>query len=742
MREWRKSERRWFWSAAAASLMLVSVGVGCDGEGPERTERPQVREFSLVPAADCDDVRDQVASAYTESALNWLYQEYYWFDDDLAMPEGEMDGAEPPSAGEGGGRSDSPSEYTDTNVQEAGVDEPDLVKTDGTHIYMIANNSLQVLTSWPPEETARVGQYDFPSNVYPSTLFLKDEMVAVFSSIWGGYYDDGGGRDAPGIEPGLDVDSDDGDAGVDGEDWSDEDEVRPGGGTTDFSGTRITLLDVSDRANPVVVRQLDVEGNYLSARMIGSRAYLVTTSGLREANIWSLFEGAEEIEGLPERDENTSSEELEAMRDEARPLLYAFLRGGLDELEVEEMMPRRRIVDQDNEVVLSDVLYSCTDLYIPQVKAELGLLNISQFEMDRSTSLESTGLLAAGWQIYASQQNLYIAMSSRSWWWGWWGGERQNEAHIHKFRLGGEVPEYRASGRVDGWILNQFSFSEHNGYLRVATTDNRWEHNPVTGEFEDQGGNHVIVLEEEEGLLVETGSVRDLAPTERVYSARFMGDRGYVVTFRETDPFYTLDLSDPYDPKMVGELKIEGFSSYMHPLDENHLLAIGREGDENGFMTGVHLQVFDVSDMSEPVRTQHYVISTGGWSSDSEAMWNHLAFTYQPRLGVLAVPMNIWDNDDQFSGLMLFDATKDGIEEIGRIEHGDLAAQDWCLRYGQDSSCEPEHYWQWWTSMRRSIMMSGDTADQEYIYSISSVGLKVNKTFEVDQELASLLWRD
>lgn len=751
----KKSEKteRWFRPVLAlGAAAVLTVGTGCEEtEGPNEADTARA-SFGLSPATSCEDVRDQVADAYAEQALQAMYRGYYELDGPVAMDDAMGDSAE---VGGDGGATEAPSEYTDTNVQEVGVDEPDFVKTDGTHIYAIADNSLQVLKSWPPEETDRLGRLDFPADVNPHSIFLKDDTVAVFSSIWGGdYYDDGG-------ELGVDVvtDEDEGsegdtppepDSSETGEDTGDigmppqgDEDVEPDVDPSEsyFSGTRITLVDVSDRANPEIIRQLDVEGHYVSARMIGSKAYMVSNSYLQN-NLWWYLEEASEIDGLPVRDDDTTPEELEVMREDARPLLQAFFREVLDDSEIEGLLPRRRIVDNDNEVVLSNSMYDCTDLYLPAVTAELGVLNISSFELDDKTSIESTGLLATGWQVYASQQHLYIAMSSRSWWWGWWGGDRENESHIHKFHLDpSTTPQYVASGKVDGWILNQFSFSEHEGYLRVATTDNRWEANPQTGEVEDQGGNHVIVLEEEDGLLVETGSVRDLAPTERIYSARFLGEKGYIVTFRETDPLYTFDLSDPYDPQMMGELKIEGFSSYMHPLDENHLLAIGRDGDENGVMTGVHLQVFDVSDMTEPERIQHHVISTGGWSSDSEAMWNHLAFTYQPRLGVLAVPMNIWENDDQFTGLMLFKATTEEISEIGRIDHGDLASQNWCLQAGEATDCTPADYWQWWSQMRRSIMMSGDD-EEEVVYSISSVGLKVNKTFEVDQELASVLWRD
>ncbi len=697
-----------FWrpAAIAGALLLTGLGCGLEHTGPGGPSGPsqRVSEIALSPAQSCDEVKDHLAEALTENFL----QEYYsgWYGWDMAEPAADESGSD---SGGGDDRSDSPSEYTDTNVQEVGVDEPDIVKTDGDYIYAVLDGSLQVLRSWPPEDTARVGQFEFDDSAWPRSMILKDDLLAVFSHVWNGYYYTPEGE------------------------W-----VMP---EERFSGTRISLFDISDRTNPTPVRQLDIEGNMVDARAIDGRVYAVTNTWLRDLHMWNYWD---EIEGIPEADYEDSDEERDAKRLEARPLVYEHIRADLDERDVSDWMPRQRIVDAEGEIALSSTLYECTDLYIPAVVAELGVLNISYFEMDDKTTIDSTGLVARGWQLYASRDNLYIAMSSRSWWWWWgWGSNQQNEAHIHQFALpADDKPQYMASGRVDGWILNQFSFSEYDGHLRVATTDNRWSHNPETGEFEDEGGNHIIVLKREGGELVEVGSVRDLAPTERVYSARFMGDKGYVVTFRETDPFYSIDLSDPTNPQMTGELKIEGFSSYMHPLDENHLLAIGRDGDEFGNMTGVHLQVFDVSDMSDPIRTHHHVISTGGWSSYSEAMWNHRAFTYQPRLGVLAIPMSIWDQGDQFSGLMLFDATAEGIEEIGRVDHSDLVAQEWCLNNGYAIDCDPgfEPHHPWWSHMRRSVIMSDHNTGEEFVYSLSRTGMKVNDVFDTEHTFSSVLF--
>ncbi|RVU46857.1 hypothetical protein FRC91_15045 [Bradymonadales bacterium TMQ1] len=732
MKKSQNSERwhRWLPRVAATVGAVTMVAACGEGDDTPRRDTTSSASYRLMPAQGCEDVRDDVVDSLTEQVLQNRYSQHWWGDVDFDAGEPEPGAPEAGDDSAGGDRGESPSEFTETNVQEEGVDEPDIVKTDGDYIYTVADGSLQILKSWPPEDTDRVGRFDFPEQAYPHSLFLKGDRVAVFSYVWQHndyYYDEVGSED--GVEPG-----------------EDREPSEPGEYVEPFYGTRLTILDVSDRTNPVIEKQVDIEGNYTNGRMIDDKVYVVSNGGMRNINIWQYMYN-DEIPGLPERDYETTLEELEVMRDEARPLVKAFLTEQLADEDVQSWFPRQRILDHDGAVLLEEPLYECNEIYMTDNANQLGVLSISSFDLDTKTSIDSTGLLANGWQVYASQDNLYVAMSSR-WWWWWGGNGRQNESHIHKFALHSDgQPEYRASGKVDGWLLNQFSFSEYEGHLRVATTDNRWDWDQETGEQTDAGGNHVIVVKEENGELVETGSVRNLAPTERIYSSRMMGDRGYIVTFRETDPLYTLDLSDPNDPKVLGELKITGFSSYLHPLSDDYLLAIGRDGDENGVMSGVHLQVFDVSDMTDPKLKHHHVISTGGWSSDSEAMWNHHAFTYQARLGVLSVPMNIWDGGEQFTGLMLFEidaeeeAEDAGITEIGRVSHGDLVADSHCVRYDMEPGCQQEDYWGWYSQMRRSIIMSSENGE-EFVYSLSDVGMKVNNVYNTDEELASVLLRE
>jgi hypothetical protein len=214
-----------------------------------------------------------------------------------------------------------------------------------------------------------------------------------------------------------------------------------------------------------------------------------------------------------------------------------------------------------------------------------------------------------------------------------------------------------------------------------------------------------------------------------------MGPKGYMVTFRQTDPLFTFDLSDPQNPRMLGELKINGFSSYMHPMGENHLLTIGQDADDEGRVQGVHLQIFDVSNMAKPVRTFQEKVSTGSWSSQSEALQDHHAFTYHDEKEILAFPINIYGQsmNEHFTGLLIYKASKTkGFEKIGQVGHGDVVKQVWCEKTTTTTDCVPGPDYQWWTQMRRSLFI------EDFVYSLSDVALKVNKLLNPSTQLASV----
>jgi uncharacterized secreted protein with C-terminal beta-propeller domain len=292
---------------------------------------------------------------------------------------------------------------------------------------------------------------------------------------------------------------------------------------------------------------------------------------------------------------------------------------------------------------------------------------------------ESVGVLSDGETVYASAGSLYVATQRWMDWRVWEAADEGEQkaltegqvTQIHRFDIAGDGGAvYRSSGEVPGWLLSQFSMDEHDGYLRVASTDApTW--------WDGDAESLVTVLAEDAGRLVEVGSVGGLGRDERIFAVRFMGDLGYVVTFRQVDPLYVVDLSDPTAPRVAGELKIQGYSAYLHPLGEGRLLGVGQDATGQGALQGTQLSIFDVSDPAAPRRIDQVKIDAGS----SEAEWDHHAFLYWEPQGLVVVPLNVyaWDEisqvDRNFYGAQAVRITGDDLELAGRLSHeGDGAA--------------------------------------------------------------------
>jgi len=675
--------------AGIGIVALFGFVVGCSGttepdaEGSD-VDSPPESATALRAADSCEQVRGKVVDAVTERVLRQRYRRGRGFADEGSAgnraPEGDSSSEQ------------SPDDYTETNTQEEGVDEADIVKTDGDYIYTVDDQELVILDSWPAEETSIVGRYSVTEetdeehvdtrSIRARSLFLKGDRVAVFSNVFKSYTN-----------------------------------RRPHGR---FHGTRITILDVSDRSDPELLNQLEIGGTMVSGRMIDGDVYLVSNSSISpRIDTWEI--ASSENDRLPPSEYELTEEQRRDRVDRARPIVRQMVRERMDDRSLADLFPERRLFDSDGDLIWSEPMYECKDLYLPPQTTQLGVLNISHFEFSNPDRVTTTGLLARGWTVYSSKKNLYVAMTSRFWGWGWGWVDREDESHIHKFSLDGSNgrPRYAASGSVDGWILDQFSMDEHDGYLRVATTEGglRWG---VPQDAQEESTNGLTVLDQRGSKLKTVGSVDGLARGERIFAVRMRGDKGYMVTFRTIDPLFTLDLSDPTNPTVEGELKIQGFSNYIHPLGDDHLMTIGQDADSEGRIQGVHLQIFDVGDMSDPTRVHQENISTEQWSSWSEAMWNHHAFTYHPEREVLAFPINIRDwsrnGGENFSGLLVYEANaEDGFTELGRVSHGDLAGDR-----------------RWWTTVRRSIFI------EDFVYSLSERGLKVNGLRNPENEYSAV----
>jgi uncharacterized secreted protein with C-terminal beta-propeller domain len=340
--------------------------------------------------------------------------------------------------------------------------------------------------------------------------------------------------------------------------------------------------------------------------------------------------------------------------------------------------------------------------------------------------------------VYASQDRLYLAEAAWDWWWSWTEVEPGEvfvpATNIHAF----DVTEagrstYVGSGRIDGIVLNQFALDEQDGLLRVAATTTpfrAWD--PATGGGIDQPPpspeSHVYVLEEQDRELATVGHLGGIAPNEQIFAARFLPDEAFLVTFEQIDPLFTIDLSDPREPKLIGELEVPGFSTYLHPIADDRILAIGVGGDENGANWNTQISLFDVTDRASPalVDAEELTADGQGWS---EALYEHKAFQYFEPKKLLAVPISSYtfignpETGEQLAWsseleLLSVDAEA-GIERRGTIDHSRFF--------------DTESGWYGSPDVRRSIFMG------DFIYALSARALTVHRLDDMSEVAAEEL---
>ena len=492
--------------------------------------------------------------------------------------------AEPDRAGGGTG------EDSGTNVQEAGVDEPDTVKTAGGRIFAVAGSSVHALDA---EDPRLLGSLELEG--WGHELLLSGDRLLVISQA-----EPLGSSSRAAISPARGLDS----------------------------VTVLTEVDVSDPAAMKILRTERIRGTHVSSRLTGHSARVVVWSRPR-AVLESAFRSR--LRGwLPRRVLRT--------------------RGGSG--------PRFRRAARCGRV-LRPAQFSGTDtLTVLTVDLAKGL-----------PAVDSDVILSAGQIAYASKDSLYVATPR-------WtpepsGAERPPERAstlIHRFDISDPgSTSYRASGSVPGYLLNQFSMSEHQGVLRVASTEEPpwWE-----GATDQLSESRVTTLEARGGALVELGHAGGLGKGERIYAVRFAGDAGYVVTFRQIDPLYTIDLSRPAAPRVAGELKILGYSAYLHPIGDDLLLGVGQDASERGALRGTQLSLFDVSDLARPRRLHQRRVAE---ASSSTAEYDHHAFLWWAPAKLAVVPVQSLDymgGADAFTGAIGFSVDRRaGISEAGRASH-------------------------------------------------------------------------
>lgn len=506
-------------------------------------------------------------------------------------------------------------DHSGTTTQEQGVDEADVVKTDGRNLYIISpfngNSVLRIVSIGANGQTHLLSETELEG--YGRDIYLRGNQVVVLTSGGGFAYPmlidvappmasadvDGSGREA--VETDVEADAIGIDIGIlPYEDWVYE---RP--------NVRSTVVDVTDPSTPRVLSSTKIDGSVASSRMVNGVMHLVL------ANYQDYYYDVLPRLGTPDVD--------------------------VSQVDAESILPKYTRTNADGTEEAGNVV-TWENLYRPTDPDGFGVVTVVNMDIDADARFEAVGVVAEPGLIYASLEALYLTDTNYD-----WQGNFRTNTDIYKFKYEGRGATPVAFGSVPGRILNQYSMGEHNGNLRVATTiDAAWFWDEATG----QGGqvsestNNVFVLGQSDSALNVLGKIENLAPGETIQSARFMGDRGFVVTFRQIDPLFTIDLADPASPKVMGELKVPGFSTFLTPIDGNHLLGVGQyvPPPETPGNWGVQLSIFDISDFANPKLKSNVILGAdANTSAYSEALWDPKALTYYAEGGVVALPMSIYE---------------------------------------------------------------------------------------------------
>ncbi len=547
-------------------------------------------------------------------------------------------------------------DYSTTNIQVAGVDEPDIVKNDGRYIYTISGQILTIVDAYPAEKASVVSKTEISDT--PKDLFVTGDRLVLFSTGWGspGYPEE---KIAPVVT-----------------------EIMPRRPVySNFPVTHAIIYDISDRSNPKVMKDYTIEGDYTDARMIGSLVYMVTREQIN-----SYYNDPIIVPTL--REGTKTIVQPDVWHFDYPDQQYTFTTiTAIDAGTGTEKNAQTYLLGSGNILYVSpDAMYVSYPKYRPNVYPMRGGMEMAKSMPEPVSMIAGPGASGAVSSPPVLQDfNTMDEAGRQAVIGGLRSGEqdaiRRQEADqtstvIHKIAIKDGMIQYVAKGEVPGTLKNQFAMDEYNGNLRAATTSSVYT---TSGQYTY---NNVYVLN---GQMETIGVLTHLAEQETIYSTRFIGDRLYMVTFKRIDPFFVIDLSTPSKPKVLGKLKIPGYSDYLHPYDATHIIGIGKETATNEWggvsTSGVKLALFDVSDVTNPKELDKVQIGDAG--SDSAALTDHHAFLFDRNKDILVIPiravsMNQVKEGDYYNnhpqvwyGAYVFGLTpKTGFTLKGTVQHG------------------------------------------------------------------------
>ena len=601
-------------------------------------------------------------------------------------------------------------DYSQTNIQVEGVDEADFVKNDGKYIYVISQNKLVIVNAFPAENAKILSETKIEGRA--RDMFVNKDRLIIFAE---------------------------------------DNEQVPIFAEYDFiprpsytSKTHIFVYDISSKGEPKLVKDYNLNGNYFESRMIGDYVYFIVQENvyyyndiivmpiIKESSTviakpdiyyfdnpeinynfntvgsFNIFSDEDEINAktfMMGYSNNIYVSQNNIYITYQKNLPYIYYKTHNEEQFFNVVVPllpddiQSRIIDiKSNNKINSYEKWS-------KISAILEEMYNKMDENDKQKLID---------KIEEAIQEYEVRLEA----------ERRKTV-IHKISINNGEIKYNTRGEIPGYLLNQFSMDEYNDYFRVATTTEIWAGKSVMY-------NNVYVLDTQLNIA---GKIEAIAPDERIYSTRFIGDRLYMVTFKRIDPLFVIDLSDSKNPQILGELKIPGFSDYLHPYDENHIIGIGKETGSNEWnevsIKGVKLALFEVSDVKNPKQIDKYEIGTAG--TDSEALREHKAFLFDKKKNILVIPVTevqgkqYYDNrlgyyrQKYWQGAYVFGLTpEDGFKVKGKVTHNEGDEEQRYSYYGSPNA------------VRRALYMD------DVLYTVSGIKIKANDLTNISNEIKEI----
>ena len=579
----KKKAVRWIRPAAAVAAALVVLlgcfqifrsltprdgqipmaGAGAAGEAAVSQQQAQSPEDYSRVYAQIKELKEKERENGGDSDIG-IYTPALGMD---GIPEAEEENAVN-TAGSGSPYDDSSAEkdYSDTNNQVEGVQEADIIKTDGEYIYAAVDGDVYLLreNGGNPEILSKIekkagteldekdGAHE--AEEYVNNIYVTEtRLVLMKYTVDYSTYEDAVAED-----------------------------VAIAGCYVGQGTYTAAVYDIADRSHPVLLNELGQSGTLISSRMVGDILYLVYSY---------------------------------------------YVPGEIDEADPSTYVPALYLGDAKTDVAAGDIM----------LLGEPGAaqyLTVSSIDVGSPAEfLDTQSILGCGSDIYCNSETLVVALVT---------GEEANNVYkdktdLYRFSLKDGAVTMESQGSVPGYVLNQFSMDEYNGYFRIVTTENvthYFNEGGIASAEQEKTRNHLFVLDESMNIV---GSIEDLARGESIYSARFMGDTGYFVTYRQVDPLFTVDLSTPSEPKILSELKVPGFSNYLHPFGDGLLLGFGQNSDEeSGEIQGLKLSIFDTTDPAA-VAEKHYELQ-GEKYMWSNAIGNHKAILVDSEKNLIGFP--------------------------------------------------------------------------------------------------------